>query len=118
MSTLQTARTTEKNQLVGGFSGGSVHYDTGVKKTTDFVEKLTWGLAISLVVLSLVASMSLPGSEERGVGSRLQEKVTNSAGTLPQNQPANVPPAPGQNQPGTAQPQQQQQQQQPQPQKK
>ena len=28
----------------------------GVRKTTDFLEKLTWGLAIALVVLSLMAT--------------------------------------------------------------
>ncbi len=34
MSTLQTARTTEKKKLVGGFSGGTVNFDTGIKKDT------------------------------------------------------------------------------------
>ena len=31
----------------------------GVRKTTDFLEKLTWGLAIALVVLSLIATISI-----------------------------------------------------------
>ena len=32
----------------------------GVRKTTDFLEKATWTLAIILVVLCLVSSMTLP----------------------------------------------------------
>lgn len=32
----------------------------GVRKTTDFFEKTTWILAAALVVLSLVATMSIP----------------------------------------------------------
>ena len=31
----------------------------GVRKTTDFLEKLTWGLAIALVVLSLIATLTI-----------------------------------------------------------
>ena len=31
----------------------------GVRKTTDFLEKLTWGLAIALVVLSLIATITI-----------------------------------------------------------
>ena len=32
----------------------------GVRKTADFLEKATWGLAIALVVLSLVATTVIP----------------------------------------------------------
>ena len=38
----------------------------GVRKTTDFLEKATWTLAIVLVVLCLVSSLSIPKS---GVGT-------------------------------------------------
>ena len=34
----------------------------GVRKTTDFLEKATWTLAIVLVVLCLVSSLSIPQS--------------------------------------------------------
>ena len=34
----------------------------GVRKTTDFLEKATWTLAIVLVVLCLVSSLSIPKS--------------------------------------------------------
>ena len=37
----------------------------GVKKTTDFLEKTTWGLAAALVVFCLFASFAMPKSEIR-----------------------------------------------------
>ena len=77
----------------------------GVKKTTDFIERLTWGLTLSLVVLCLIAGMSLPNKEERGLGTTMQEQVDN-ANTLPtpnqQAAPAqNQPASPAQNQPAS-----------------
>ncbi len=48
----------------------------GVRKTTDFLEKATWSLAIGLIVLTLFAAGSLP---ERSVGedegSRIAKQV-------------------------------------------
>jgi len=32
----------------------------GVRQTADFLEKFTWGLAIAIVVLSLLASVAVP----------------------------------------------------------
>lgn len=32
----------------------------GVRKTTETIEKITWGLLIALVVLSLAATLSIP----------------------------------------------------------
>ncbi|HNQ60794.1 MAG TPA: preprotein translocase subunit SecG [Bacteroidia bacterium] len=80
--------------IVSGIIGSS--QVMGVKKTSDFIEKLTWGLAISMVVLCLAASFSLPSSEDRKIGTSMQEQIDNS-GT-----PVNVPaPAPAQQQPVT-----------------
>jgi preprotein translocase subunit SecG len=76
--------------LAAGFaSSGQI---MGVQKTTDFIEKLTWGLAIALVVLCLVASMALPNKEERNVGSSMQEQIEN-AGSAPAQKAPVVPPA-------------------------
>jgi preprotein translocase subunit SecG len=44
--------------LASGFSSANQHM--GVHKTTDFIEKGTWVLAISMVVLSVVSSAFLP----------------------------------------------------------
>ena len=41
----------------------------GVRKTTDFLEKTTWTLAIVLVVLCLVSSLSIP---KNGVSTGIQ----------------------------------------------
>ena len=80
--------------LAAGFAGSN--QVMGVKKTTDFIEKLAWGLALSLVVLCLVASFALPTKEARTTtGSSMQEQIDN-AGTAPQKAPAT---APVQNQP-------------------
>ena len=77
--------------LASGFaSSGQI---MGVQKTTDFIEKLTWGLALTLVVLCLAASFALPNKEERNVGSSMQEQIEN-AGTAPtQKAPAQKLPA-------------------------
>ncbi len=47
-----------QNPKGGGLSSefGSANQIGGVRKTADFLEKATWGLAIGLVVLSLVAA--------------------------------------------------------------
>lgn len=37
----------------------------GVRKTTDFLEKLTWGLAIALVVLSLIATIAIGSGSKK-----------------------------------------------------
>lgn len=49
-----------QNPKGGGLdsSFGSASQLGGVQKTTDFLEKATWGLAIFIVVLSLVASIN------------------------------------------------------------
>jgi preprotein translocase subunit SecG len=39
----------------------------GVRKTTDFLEKATWTLAIVLVLLCLVSSLSIPKNGVTGV---------------------------------------------------
>lgn len=73
-----------QNPKGGGLdsSFGSASQLGGVQKTTDFLEKATWGLAIFIVVLSLVASMNAGSGSNDGVESFRDE--------LPQGQ---VPPA-------------------------
>jgi preprotein translocase subunit SecG len=48
----------------------------GVRKTTDFLEKATWTLAGTLLVLSFVAVMVLP-KEELGRRSVIDEQMQN-----------------------------------------
>lgn len=86
--------------IVSGIIGSS--QVMGVKKTSDFIDKLTWGLAISLVVLCLAASFSLPSTEDRKMGSSMQEQIENSA--TPNNLPAPAQQQPAQQQPAQQQP--------------
>jgi preprotein translocase subunit SecG len=50
----------------------------GVKRTTDFIEKATWGFAAGLIVLSIIATM-LPRDVENVRQSRIQDQIENSA---------------------------------------
>ncbi len=53
-----------QNPKGGGLSSefGSANQIGGVRKTADFLEKSTWGLAIALVVLCLIAAAVQEGS--------------------------------------------------------
>lgn len=61
----------------GGLSSGlsSSNQVMGVRKTTDFLEKITWSLAIALITLSVVANLFLPGGDAKQSDSMLQEKI-------------------------------------------
>ena len=78
----------------GGLSSNfsSSNQVLGVRKTTDFIEKATWGLAIALVVLSVICAAVKPQ------GQAVQSAVENSQ-TVPATQPNyGVPTAPAQGQ--------------------
>ncbi len=68
-----------QNSKGGGLAAGfsSSNQIMGVRKTTDFLEKATWGLAITIIVLSIFAA-----------------KYTVQRGTLPQSQVEVEMPAP------------------------
>ncbi len=89
-----------QNPKGGGISSGIIGSNQvmGVKKTTDFIEKLTWGLVFTLIALCLVAGMALPNQDNRNVGTSMQEQIDN----VPANTKPNVPAQkqPQQSQPG------------------
>ena len=58
----------------------------GVRKTTDFIEKLTWGLAGFMVVISIACAYVLPSATE-GQSVIMNQAVKESA-TNPLNAPA------------------------------
>lgn len=61
----------------------------GVKKTTDFLEKATWTLAITLLVLCLAINVFKPETSANAPDqSELQEIIDNSATPAPANNPA------------------------------
>jgi preprotein translocase subunit SecG len=56
----------------------------GVRKTTETIEKITWGLAIALAVLSLAATIAIPRhSAERTMNTELDMSAAKSATTAP-----------------------------------
>ena len=68
----------------GGLAAGFSNLNTmgGVRKTTDFVEKTTWGLAIAMVVLSVAAAYLIP--VQRSAGSVMENApVQTTAPALP-----------------------------------
>lgn len=57
----------------------------GVRKTTDFLEKATWGLAIALVVFCISASILIQTNKPQGTESEVQtEQYSNQ---VPSNFP-------------------------------
>jgi preprotein translocase subunit SecG len=44
------------------FGGSQANQIMGASRSTDFIEKLTWGLAIVLFALCLMASLAIAGS--------------------------------------------------------
>ena len=75
--------------LAANFSASS--QIMGVRRTNDFLEKATWGLAIALLVLSIAASLSIPHNSTSSQ-SAMQEQIQNAVdpGEIPQI-PTNVP---------------------------
>tara|TARA_B100001758_G_C18248868_1_gene524721 strand:+ start:388 stop:705 length:318 start_codon:yes stop_codon:yes gene_type:complete len=50
--------------LSSSFGGGAGNQIMGAKKTTDFLEKATWTLAIILISLSLLSNFAIPRNNE------------------------------------------------------
>src|ERR1700744_2380836 len=59
----------------------------GVQKTGDFLEKGTWGLAIALMVLSLMINVAVKGGTEKTVNTHA-DQVNHSLQTKGQPAPA------------------------------
>jgi preprotein translocase subunit SecG len=55
-----------QNSKGGGLASNfqSSNQFMGVRKTTDFLEKSTWTLAVALMVFSIIGSLTIPRAEE------------------------------------------------------
>jgi preprotein translocase subunit SecG len=84
-----------QNSKGGGLASGlsASNQIMGVRKTTDFLEKLTWGLAVGLLVLAIVANFSVPEQQSNRGSSIIQEEIDNTA--APVQQPQGPPPPAG-----------------------
>ena len=77
-----------QNSKGGGLASGfsSSNAIMGVRKTTDFLEKATWGLAIFMVVMSIATAYVVPSDK-----SKTQDAVMEQAQKEQQTNPYNMP---------------------------
>ena len=64
----------------GGLSSSFASYNQigGVRKTTDFIEKATWGLAAAMVIISVVCAWVAPtATTDSSVMENIENPVTN-----------------------------------------
>ncbi len=100
----------------GGLSSNFASYNQigGVRKTTDFIEKATWSLAVAMVVISIACAYVAPeAATDRSVMEGVENPTTNpnnlpgfgasqpneaapAANGAQQNAPAAAPQAPAQ----------------------
>ena len=70
------AQNSKGGGLSSQFGGGGTSQVMGVKRTGDLLEKLTWGLAISVIVLSLVTHIVLKNNVPNpGMSSPILEQA-------------------------------------------
>lgn len=101
-----------QNSKGGGLSSGfsSSNAIMGVRKTTDFLEKATWGLAGFIMVLSIVCVMIKPKTTSTApipaVGAPPVQNTTapDMSTTMPSTVPPAATPAPAGDQPQTTPP--------------
>lgn len=81
-----------QNSKGGGLASGfsSSNQIMGVRKTTDFLEKATWGLAAIIVVLSIATAYTLPRGTEGQDSSVLFEKAKQEESVNPYNMPSGI----------------------------
>ena len=76
-----------QNSKGGGLASSfsSSNQIMGVRKTTDFLEKTTWGLAIAMVVISIASAYVLPTTSGRS--DAILEQAQKEESTNPYNMP-------------------------------
>ncbi len=70
-----------QNSKGGGLAAGfsSSNQIMGVRKTTDFLEKATWGLAIAILALSILSAAFLPKAQDSTEDEALKQQIQQSA---------------------------------------
>jgi len=73
--------------LSSSFGGGASNQIMGAKKTTDFLEKATWTLAVILISLSLLSNFAIPRqNNNEEIEIKAQEQIDNAViPNLPNN---------------------------------
>lgn len=77
-----------QNSKGGGLASGfsSSNQIMGVRKTTDFLEKTTWGLAAFMVIMSIASAYVLPSVSNKE-GDVIMEQAQQEEKTNPYNMP-------------------------------
>jgi len=70
--------------LSATFGGGGGSQMMGVQKTTDFLDKSTWALAITLLLLTLLSNFAVDRSSTNQLDTELQEQI-DDANFIPPN---------------------------------
>lgn len=96
------AQNSKGGGLAGGFSAGGTAQLMGVKRTGDLLERLTWGFAVALILLTLGSHVVLSNSGGGPIRSVNQQKAMETR--LPTSAPAQMPGAATPAQPGAAAP--------------
>ena len=81
----------ESGGMGSAFGGGGGSQVMGVQRTTDFLEKATWTLAITLFLLSLISAAFVPVEGEQQQKSVVEGTVNNETPSVP-NVPNNASP--------------------------
>ncbi len=81
-----------QNSKGGGIQSqfGAATQIMGVKRGTEFIEKATWGLAITLIALSILMAPASTGSSEEEAGSVTKRKAQTAVSVPQQQQSAPV----------------------------
>ncbi|MEG1544808.1 MAG: preprotein translocase subunit SecG [Tannerellaceae bacterium] len=74
-----------QNSKGGGLASGfsSSNQIMGVRKTTDFLEKATWGLAGCVVVFSIIITAFIPHADRGVVQSEIKQQVNDAVAIDP-----------------------------------
>lgn len=77
-----------QNSKGGGLASSfaSSNQIMGVRKTTDFLEKATWTLAVCMVVFSVISAYTIP-SHHTGEGNVILQQAQQEEKTNPYNMP-------------------------------
>ncbi|HAS46348.1 MAG TPA: preprotein translocase subunit SecG, partial [Microscillaceae bacterium] len=86
------AQNSKGGGLNSTFGGGGSNQMIGVKKTTDLLERITWGLAIALFVLTLATKVpaitgigaSSSDSNPEGIEANPTPKINGNPNAVPQ----------------------------------
>ncbi len=72
--------------------GGSASSVMGVQKTSDILEKLTWGFIGGIIVLSLLANKSLEQKNIKKTNANIEAAASKSTGIAPAVEPSAAQP--------------------------